>query len=781
MLAHKLAWVVFSLLAVTAVAQPQTGGISAIWANDGGDKVLRHELRSHRSEKTFATSVWKDGRVELFGLRNEVVSFALIIEAAERETGPIRILASSLLLKNGDPKKIENRISASPVKDCNREKQSGCGGLFDWKDRQIEAFFVRYLRVHGTGTGLGHTCDEHLSSILRRDLNGAIPPSAGKCSSGNNVLDWKDRFGANRDFPEIAVPLELEQGFIVSAQTSQTIWFDVYLRRDQAAGVFEGKIGISEEGGAPPRTIDVILEVGDKTLPDVASRLDTWPTPISVPQPKIFGFLSYESVSDRYFGPNFNPDHFIGKGEDLTRLEGITAAHHRLAVRHRLSLSGDDEAIQCRPVRIRDDQGGTTQYKELCDIVKRRLNGEIYDPKTYVGPGAGGKPWFTFVGPYGSVTGECWPLGERNCPPEALTKAEERVLSWQSWLSQNAPGTLGFLYLCDESYCGCPPRLEGMASELKMTLRKRGIENRARLFTLATIPNFISRLSEYPSLDAIVSSVPFGPAKAKDEEEERKRKMRAVQSVDEWRKRGPVPRNQVMLYGTKSPLSGTLSLADDGTAPRHLAWALFAKGVDSYFIWETTYYFDSNNPHLETSGRSRKDATDARHTKLFEDARTFRVKDFYPDGTSKCGNAGTLVESDSKICEKYGELGFPNSDGVLLYPGTDKVHQNTNYDVPGPIASLRLKHLRRGLQDIEYLRLATCADPERVGRIVRERVGAVFWDLRESEEGGGWTNEAPRSPMGEAADWEAARRELFDIVQKAESSICVARLAPGAG
>ena len=44
--------------------------ISAVWANDGGDKVLRHELRA--STGNMANSVWDGNTIRLFAARNEV-------------------------------------------------------------------------------------------------------------------------------------------------------------------------------------------------------------------------------------------------------------------------------------------------------------------------------------------------------------------------------------------------------------------------------------------------------------------------------------------------------------------------------------------------------------------------------------------------------------------------------------------------------------------------------------------------------------------------------------
>jgi hypothetical protein len=52
------------------------------------------------------------------------------------------------------------------------------------------------------------------------------------------------------------------------------------------------------------------------------------------------------------------------------------------------------------------------------------------------------------------------------------------------------------------------------------------------------------------------------------------------------------------------------------------------------------------------------------------------------------------------------DQGYLNGDGVLLYPGEEKLHPEEDRGVAGPIGSIRLANLRRGLQDHQYLTLA---------------------------------------------------------------------------
>ena len=50
--------------------------------------------------------------------------------------------------------------------------------------------------------------------------------------------------------------------------------------------------------------------------------------------------------------------------------------------------------------------------------------------------------------------------------------------------------------------------------------------------------------------------------------------------------------------------------------------------------------------------------------------------------------------------------GFGNGDGVLMYPGEDVLHPSENRGIAGPVSTVQLANLRRGLQDHLYLTIA---------------------------------------------------------------------------
>jgi hypothetical protein len=50
--------------------------------------------------------------------------------------------------------------------------------------------------------------------------------------------------------------------------------------------------------------------------------------------------------------------------------------------------------------------------------------------------------------------------------------------------------------------------------------------------------------------------------------------------------------------------------------------------------------------------------------------------------------------------------GYIHGDGVLLYPGEERLHPEEDRGIAGPIATIQLANFRRGLQDHQYLTLA---------------------------------------------------------------------------
>ena len=156
-------------------------------------------------------------------------------------------------------------------------------------------------------------------------------------------------------------------------------------------------------------------------------------------------------------------------------------------------------------------------------------------------------------------------------------------------------------------------------------------------------------------------------------------------------------------YNGRPPAAGSLTLDTDGVALRTWGWIAERYDVELWHAWEGLYFSDRYN--------------DGGRTDVLRDSLTFDER-------------------------TRGGTDFGNGDGVLAYPG--------------PRPSLRLKALRRGLEDRLLLReLDSCGGAERARRIVRRVVpralgearGSVSWSLDENV-------------------WESARLEVLDAVEK---------------
>jgi hypothetical protein len=155
-------------------------------------------------------------------------------------------------------------------------------------------------------------------------------------------------------------------------------------------------------------------------------------------------------------------------------------------------------------------------------------------------------------------------------------------------------------------------------------------------------------------------------------------------------------------YNGKPPEAGSMILDAEGGALRTWGWIAARYDVELWYAWEGLYFSDRYN---------RGGPTDVMHEPITFDER------------------------------RRGGTDWGNGDGVLAYPG--------------PLPSLRLKVLRRGLQDRLLLReLERCGGGETARDIERRTVPRA---LGESRGQAAW-------PANEVA-WEAARGAVLDAIE----------------
>jgi hypothetical protein len=587
----------------------------------------------------------------LFGARNEVLGFNLVLEAGNGEASNVRVQF--------------NRLEGPGGFVIGSQAVAG-DAIFNYTNRDIELFYVRYLQIRGLSRLSYENYDErHIPEKFQR------PWTSVGIGSGS----WTDRPDHNKHYPDIAVPLELIPVFSVSGNRSQSIWADIYVPKNAPAGTYTGTVTIFE--GSSDNVafrIPVQMQVRSFTLPDS-------------PSSKTMLFLGYNDIARRYTGETY-PN--AGTPADTT-VQQVRNRHFQMAHRHKISIIDADPGASA-----------WSQDRPRTEWISR-LNGTLYTPANgYRGPGEGVGNDIYSIGTYGTWN---WQSGG-----ESAMRA--RTDAWETWFAQNFPNVERFLYLIDESTNY--PQTEQWASWLANNPGPGG-----NLRSFATI-SYPSAANNVPSLDLAAAWF-------------------AVADTTSWQNafntllgRGNAP----WMYNGKRPASGSFATEDTGVALREIPWGQYKMGVGRWFFWESTYYNDYQG------GRGQ--------TNVFRTAQTFGSAPSYND--------------------VLGETGWnhSNGDGVLFYPGTDMVFSNESLGLAGPIASLRLKHWRRGIQDIDYVTMAAAINPTRTRQIVEALVPKALWEVGVADQNDPTWQRTNTGWNPDPAAWEAARAELAAIIEGAQ-------------
>ncbi len=591
-------------------------------------------------------SVWDGTKIKLFAARNEIVAFNLVLEAATEDASNVQVQLNALDGPSG-----QKLTSTAATGD----------GVFNWVGRNIEIFYVKYLKITGLSLLSYETYDErHIPKRMQR-------PNTNGTATGN----WSNRPDHDKYYPDIAVPMELVNAFTVSSGNNQSVWVDIYVPKDVTEGLFTGTVNIVEKGSLT-RQIPVELTVRNFTLPDS-------------PNSKTMVYLGYPDISSRYTGTNY-PNANTTAANTLNK---VRDRHFMMAHRHKISMIDSGDGTTVAPT----DQPRSEWIPRLTGTLFTSANG-------YDGPGISTSNGVYSIGTYGSWS---WKSGTQ-------TDMNNHTNAWESWFQKNAPDVERFLYLIDEStnyaqiekWANWVHTNPGAGSALK---------------TFATM-DATHAVASCPSLDIATSWFVVG-------------------DTTSWNNASTTlsttPGKEMFLYNGKRPASGSFATEDDGIALRELPWGQFKKKVARWFFWESTYYNDYQG------GRGQ--------TNVFQTAQTFGGK------TTVDANRGTVGWNSS------------NGDGVLFYPGTDSAFPAESYGVAGPIASLRLKHWRRGIQDVDYISLAQQIDPVRTATVVNSMVPKVLWENGVSDKNDPTWVKTDIGWSINADTWEAARKQLADIIE----------------
>jgi hypothetical protein len=637
--------------------------ITAVWANEGGDKVTRDELRAMGHASAVTSRVWDGHCIQTFGAKNEVVSFNVVLEAATSKATKVSVSLGDLTGPGG-----------TVIRSAPRTADK----LFDWTTTEAELFYVRYVQIKGLSQqAYGAMASWQEATFPKRAQCPGMMQSTPDSKPTGSGCAWTQRPVANKFYPDIAVPLELVPTFDIAASSNQSIWADVYIPKAAPSGIYGAILSISENG-AVTHKVPVSLRVRNFALPDA-------------PSAKTMLVTSYGDISPRYVGVAYpNP----GTKEDML-VQTALRNQRLMAHRHRISLIGDDA-----------NQTGNQPGSDYVSV----LDGSFFSAKNgYAGPGTGTGQDVYSIGTYGDIT-------------EGATQSQftSAFNGWETWFEANFPNTERFVYLCDE--IDCTQKSPTLATQLQWWAAISGAGS--KLHTLATqnlldAPKALSDpTSTWPFSQGVSgASTTTGGTTTADQTA-----ADAVVAAE--------PTRRLFSYNGQRPGAGSIATEDDGVALREQPWGQYKKKLDRWFWWEATYYND-NQAGLGT-------------VDLFTSANTFGA-----------------ASSDSS----YGTTGGANGNGVLFYPGTDTMFTSSSYGIAGPIASLRLKHWRRGLEDVDYLTLAAAIDPSTVSALVAKMVPSVLWEQQCHDPANDCSyTYAPISWSDNPEDWEAARAALAHII-----------------
>ena len=218
--------------------------------------------------------------------------------------------------------------------------------------------------------------------------------------------------------------------------------------------------------------------------------------------------------------------------------------------------------------------------------------------------------------------------------------------SWMTLIRQKLPRAITFLYGPDEPRPPAYPRIVTLAENI----HSNPGPGRA-------LPIFVTSTYVEP-LDGAIDIWCSGP------------KGFALDRVAAERARG----REYWFYNGGRPEGGAITIDAPATDARATIWAAFKHDVRVYFYWHSVHW---------------------RHNSQKEGERNQNVW------------ADTITYDNRKQPNRSpDDQGYIHGDGVLIYPGEERLHPDQDRGVPGPIGTIQLANFRRGLQDHQYLAMA---------------------------------------------------------------------------
>ena len=281
------------------------------------------------------------------------------------------------------------------------------------------------------------------------------------------------------------------------------------------------------------------------------------------------------------------------------------------------------------------------------------------------------------------------------------SSAWTRSDSWMTFIRAKLPRAITFLYVPDEPRPPEYPRIVTLADNI-----------RSNPGSGRTLPLFVTSTYVEP-LDAAIDIWCSGLKGFK------------LDRVAAERARG----RGTWFYNGGRPAGGAITIDAPATDARATIWAAFKHDVRVYFYWHSVHW---------------------RHNAQMEGERNQNVW------------ASSITFDNRKQANRSpDDQGYIHGDGVLIYPGEERLHPEEDRAVPGPIATIQLANFRRGLQDHQYLTMARSLGLNAVvDDVLKAIVPRVFSDAGErvSFPETGDPYEAARFKLAAAITQELRRR-----------------------
>ena len=213
-----------AMLSPHALAQ-SAAPVAAVWAVNDGEKVARDDLANPNKG---GNSAWDGMHIRLFGARNEVLAFQVIVESGDNGIQQLSLSLPALTSTSG----LSSIAYQAPADDPSQ-----------YAGRPIQLFSENYMYIPGPSSATWIYV-------------------AGSPSAPAGIVGWKPV----QLVPENALVGRGGFPLTVAPRQNQGFWIEVYTGKDLPAGMYEGTVQVSADGTVTGVPIE--LELLDFMLPD---------------------------------------------------------------------------------------------------------------------------------------------------------------------------------------------------------------------------------------------------------------------------------------------------------------------------------------------------------------------------------------------------------------------------------------------------------------------------------------------------------------------------------